>query len=56
MQQVILARGADQHLRELCGVNRFNYLQALQGNARDVMATPAPCLPWNFHEQLACPA
>ena len=41
---------------ELCGVNPFNYLQALQGNARDVMATPAQCLPWNFHEQLACPA
>ena len=40
---------------ELCGVNPFNYLQALQGNARDVMATPAQWLPWNFHEQLACP-
>ena len=41
---------------ELCGVNPFNYLQALQGNAGDVMATPAQWLPWNFHEQLARPA
>ena len=41
---------------ELCGVNPFNYLQALQGNARDVMSSPAQWLPWNFHEQLTCPA
>ena len=41
---------------ELCGVNPFNYLQALQGNARDVMFSPAQWLPWNFHEQLARPA
>jgi transposase len=38
---------------ELCGVNPFGYLQALQINAMDVIATPALWLPWNYHEQLA---
>ena len=37
---------------ELCAVNPFNYLQALQRHASEVMATPALWLPWNYHEQL----
>ena len=36
---------------ELCGVNPPNYLQALQGNARDVMATPAQWLPSRVRHQ-----
>jgi transposase len=37
---------------ELCAVNPFSYLQALQRHVREVMATPALWLPWNYHEQL----
>jgi transposase len=37
---------------ELCAVNPFKYLQALQRHASEVMATPALWLPWNYHEQL----
>ena len=37
---------------ELCGVNPFGYLQALQIHCPDVIATPALWLPWNYHEQL----
>jgi transposase len=38
---------------ELCGINPFGYLQALQLHCLDVIATPALWLPWNYHEQLA---
>ena len=37
---------------ELCAVNPFSYLQALQRHVREVLATPALWLPWNYHEQL----
>jgi len=37
---------------ELCGVNPFGYLQALQIHCPDVIAMPALWLPWNYHEQL----
>ncbi len=41
------------HTCVLCGVNAFEYLQALQLHAKDVMACAAQWLPWNFHRQLA---
>ena len=37
---------------ELCAINPFSYLQALQRHVREVMATPALWLPWNYHERL----
>ena len=37
---------------ELCAVNPFSYLQALQRHVREVLATPALWLPWNYHERL----
>jgi transposase len=40
------------HTCALCGVNAFEYLQALQLHAKDVMARAAQWLPWNFHQQL----
>ena len=40
------------HTCELCDVNPFLYLQALQVHAKDVMARAALWLPWNFHDQL----
>jgi transposase len=40
------------HSCRLCDVNPFDYLNALQHHARDVIATPARWLPWNFREQL----
>ena len=41
------------HTCQLCNVNAFAYLQALQIHAQDVMTTPALWMPWNYHEQLA---
>jgi transposase len=41
------------HTCALCGVNAFEYLQALQLHAKDVMARAAQWLPWNFHQQQA---
>jgi hypothetical protein len=41
---------------ELCGVNPFEYLQALLRHAQDVIARPALWLPWNYHEQAAARA
>jgi transposase len=41
------------HTCRLCDVNPFDYLNALQHHAQDVIATPARWLPWNFREQLA---
>lgn len=40
------------HSCELCGVNAFDYLQALQTHVQDVLADPAQWLPWNYREQL----
>jgi hypothetical protein len=39
------------HTCELCGVNAFEYLQALLRHTADVIAWPALWLPWNYHEQ-----
>jgi len=38
------------HTCELCGVNPFEYLQALLRHAQEVLARPALWLPWNYHE------
>jgi hypothetical protein len=36
-----------------CGINPFEYLQALQHHADRVPQCPNEWLPWNYHEQLA---
>lgn len=41
------------HTCELCDVNPFEYLQALQIHAEKVKTHAAQWLPWNYHEQLA---
>ena len=41
------------HTCELCRVNPFEYLQALQIHAKDVLTRAALWLPWNYREQLA---
>lgn len=41
------------HTCALCRVNAFEYLQALQIHAQDVLTRPALWLPWNYREQLA---
>lgn len=41
------------HTCALCEVNPFEYLQALQRHAQDVIADAALWLPWNYHAQLA---
>lgn len=38
---------------ESCGVNPFDYLQALQQHAGDVAHHPQQWLPWNYHTTLA---
>jgi hypothetical protein len=43
------------HSCELCGVNAFEYLQALQTHVEDVQANPDQWLPWNYREQLRPP-
>ena len=40
------------HTCELCHVNPFVYLQALQIHAKDVITHAALWLPWNYHDQL----
>jgi len=35
-----------------CDVNPFDYLNALQQRAQEVIDAPARWLPWNFREQL----
>ena len=37
---------------QLCSVNAFEYLQALQIHVQDVVARPALWMPWNYREQL----
>jgi transposase len=41
------------HTCTLCDVNPFDYLNALQQRAPEVIDAPARWLPWNFREQLA---
>lgn len=41
------------HTCRLCAVNPFDYLNALQQHAQEVIDAPAQWLPWNFQEQLA---
>lgn len=41
------------HSCQLGDVNPFEYLQALQIHAQDVMTTPALWMPWNYREQLS---
>ena len=41
------------HTCRLCEVNPFDYLNALQQRAQEVIGAPARWLPWNFREQLA---
>jgi transposase len=43
------------HTCELCHVNPFVYLQALQVHANEVMEHAALWLPWNFHDRLDKP-
>lgn len=40
------------HTCRLCDVNPFDYLNALQQRAQEVIAAPANWLPWNFRERL----
>ena len=40
------------HTCELCHINPFAYLQALQARVKDVMEHPQLWLPWNYHDQL----
>lgn len=41
------------HTCRLCDVNPFDYLNALQQRAQEVIDAPAQWLPWNFRAQLA---
>jgi transposase len=41
------------HTCRLCDVNPFEYLNALQHHAQDVITHAARWLPWNYREQLA---
>jgi len=38
---------------QLCGINPFAYLQALQRHADSVRQCPNEWLPWNYHQRLA---
>lgn len=38
---------------QLCGVNPFEYLQALQVHAEELKHNAHQWLPWNYHERLA---
>ena len=44
------------HTCQLCNVNPFDYLQALQIHALQVTTTPSQWMPWNFREQLPAAA
>ena len=43
------------HTCNACGVNAFDYLQALQIHVKKVLAQTALWLPWNYREQLGVP-
>ena len=40
------------HTCHLCNVNPFDYLQALQIHALDVITTPSQWMPWHYRDQL----
>ena len=44
------------HTCQLCNVNPFDYLQALQIHALEVITTPSQWMPWNFSDRLAAAA
>jgi transposase len=44
------------HTCRLCDVNPFEYLNALQHHAQDVITDAARWLPWNYREQLGAAA
>jgi hypothetical protein len=41
------------HTCQLCGINSFDYLIALQRHAQELAARPAEWMPWNYRETLA---
>ena len=41
------------HTCQLCGANSFDYLVELQRHARELAASPAEWMPWNYRETLA---
>jgi transposase len=41
------------HTCQLCGANSFVYLVELQRHARELAASPADWMPWNYRETLA---
>jgi len=41
------------HTCQLCGANSFDYLVELQRHARELTASPAEWMPWNYREKLA---
>jgi hypothetical protein len=40
------------HTCELCGINPFDYLTAIQTHREKVAATPTKWLPWNYAANL----
>ena len=41
------------HTCQLCGANSFEYLTELQRHARELAASPAEWMPWNYRQALA---
>ena len=41
------------HTCQLCGANSFDYLIQLQRHARELAASPAEWMPWNYRDTLA---
>lgn len=41
------------HTCQLCGANSFEYLTELQRHARELAASPAEWMPWNYRQTLA---
>jgi hypothetical protein len=46
-------RRVEPHTCQLCGANSFDYLAELQRHARELTASPAEWMPWNYRETLA---
>ena len=40
------------HTCQLCGANSFDYLTELQRHARELAASPAEWMPWNYRQTL----
>ena len=40
------------HTCQLCGANSFEYLTELQRHARELAASPAEWMPWNYRQTL----